>query len=295
MKRRNKGDPDHHLVTVPVWDGKAPPSAPSALLLALEGRAFLEWACSLAGWPWLRRAPKGDGHPVLVFPGLIAGDASTWFLRRFLSSCGYTAYPWELGINVGPKDGIVRGMTERVREIASKHKAKVSLVGWSLGGAMARALAVAMPEKVRSVITLGSPINGHPRATNAWRIFELASGFDADDPRLRAVMSRHPPVPMTSILSRSDGVVNWRISMVPRTERSENIEVPASHFGLGVNPAVLWAIADRLAQAEGEWRPFDRNVWRSVFYRDPDAPVPQSAGVAGRAKRRRTRKVAIAT
>ena len=289
------GDEQHHLVTVPVWDGKARPEAPSGLLLALEGRALLEWALSFASWPWLRRAPRGDGHPVLVFPGLIAGDASTWFLRRFLESCGYAAYGWELGLNVGPKDGIVRGMTERVREISAKHKRKVSLVGWSLGGAMARALAVAMPEKVRSVIALGSPINGHPKATNAWRVFELASGFDADDPRLRAVMSRHPSVPMSSILSRTDGVVNWRISMVPRTERSENIEVPSSHFGLGVNPAVLYAIADRLSQAEGKWRPFVHEGWRSVFFRNPDESEAPKANGSRRARRRRPRKALVPT
>jgi pimeloyl-ACP methyl ester carboxylesterase len=226
---------------------------------------------------------------------LIAGDASTWPLRQFLRSRGYEPYPWALGLNVGPRDGIVRGMGTRLREIQKRHKRKVSLIGWSLGGAMARALAVAMPEKVRAVITLGSPIAGHPKATNAWRIFELASGFSADDPRLRAVMSRNPSVPMTSILSKTDGVVNWRISMVPRHERSENIEVPASHFGLGVNPAVLWVIADRLAQAEGGWRPFERSGWGSVFYRNPDAPVPQQVvGAPGR-KRRRARKVLVPT
>jgi pimeloyl-ACP methyl ester carboxylesterase len=191
-------------------------------------------------------------------------------LRQFLNSRGYEAYPWKLGINVGPRDGIVRGMGERVRELHHRHGRKVSLIGWSLGGAMARVLANAMPEKVRSVITLGSPLGGHPKATNAWRIFELASGIDADDPRLRTALAHHPKVPTTSILSKSDGVVNWRISLARNAALSENIEVNASHMGMGAHPAVLWAIADRLAQAEGEWRPFDRNGWRSVFYRDPE-------------------------
>jgi pimeloyl-ACP methyl ester carboxylesterase len=206
---------------------------------------------------------------VLVLPGLAAGDATTWPLRKFLGSRGYEVYPWELGLNVGPRDGIVRGLAQRVREIHKEHRQKISLVGWSLGGAMARAMAVAMPDKIRSVITLGSPHAGHPRASNAWRIFEMLSGISADDPRLQAHLKRLPRVPMTSILSKSDGVVAWPMSMIPEEKLSENIEVRASHLGLGVNPVVLWAIADRLAQIEGQWKPFERQGWHSVFFRDP--------------------------
>lgn len=246
-----------------------PLQAPSRLLLALEGRAVFEWAAFAMAWPWLRRAPRGDGHPVLVLPGLIAGDYSTWPLRRFLRQCGYTAYPWSLGLNVGPRDRIVRGLAARVRSIEKLHARKVSLVGWSLGGAMAHALAARMPGKVRSVVTLGSPLGPHPKANHAWRIFELVSGIAVDDPRLQDLLRQSARVPHTSILSKSDGVVAWRNSLTHDAQLSENIEVPASHLGMGVNPAVLWAIADRLAQREGAWAPFDRNGWRSVLYGDP--------------------------
>ena len=242
---------------------------PSPFLLALEGRAFFEWGALILTWPWLRRAPAGDGHPVLVLPGLAASDISTWPMRRYLDSLGYVPYPWQQGRNVGPHDGVVRKLTDRVREIHHRHGRKLSLIGWSLGGAMARALAVRMPGKVRSVITLGAPIAGHPHATNAWWLFEQVSGLRADDSRLLEVMRRQPPVPYTSILSKTDGIVNWRASLAPNMDQSENIEVVASHFGLGVNPAVLYAIADRLAQAEGQWRPFELGGWRSMFYRDP--------------------------
>ena len=244
---------------------------PSALLLALEARAFVELAaCAAAVVPMLWQAPRGDGHPVLVLPGLAAGDTSTWPMRQFLTRCGYAAYPWELGANFGPKDGLVRGLFDRVKSIHKSHGRKISLIGWSLGGAMARALAVRMPNAVRSVITLGSPLGGHPKATNAWRLFEIVSGFDANDKRLRTLGSRHPRVPHTAILSKTDGIVNWQMSLAPDdAEHAENIDVPASHFGLGVNPTVLWAIADRLAQPEGEWRPFDRSGWRSLVYGKP--------------------------
>jgi pimeloyl-ACP methyl ester carboxylesterase len=243
--------------------------APSALLLALEGRAFLEWSAFIAAWPLLTRAAKGDGHPVMVLPGLAAGDVTTLPLRRFLEGRGYAVYPWDLGLNCGPREGVVRKLLARIRGIEREHGRKLSLVGWSLGGAMARALAVRVPERVRSVITMGSPLGGHPKASNAWRLFELLSGVRADDPRLRALMSHHPPVPSTSILSKSDGIVSWPMSLIPHHDTSENIEVSASHFGMGANPAVLWAVADRLSQPEGAWKPFQRNGWRSFVYADP--------------------------
>lgn len=252
-----------------VHDIEAQMRAPSAMLLALEGRAFLEWSACVAAWPLLTRAAQGDGHPVLVLPGLAAGDASTWPLRTFLQGRGYAVYPWELGLNRGPREGVVRKLLARIRGIQREHGRKLSLVGWSLGGAMARALAVREPQRVRSVVTLGSPLGGHPKASNAWRLFEFLSGVRADDPRLRALMSRHPSVPSTSILSKSDGIVSWPMSLIPHHATSENIEVSASHFGMGANPAVLWAVADRLAQPEGAWKPFDRGGWRGLIYGDP--------------------------
>lgn len=243
--------------------------APSALLMAMEGRAVFEWSAFFLSWPMLRKAPPGDGHPVLVLPGLIANDSSTWPVRRLLSQLGYAATPWAQGFNVGPKDHIVQNLIDTVDRLNDKHGKKVSLLGWSLGGSMARALATRMPDSIRSVITLGSPHAGDPRHTNAWRVFELVSGLKADDPALHAELALPPKVPMTSILSKTDGVVAWQMSLAPEHPLYENIEISATHLGMGANPAVLWAIADRLAQEEGNWRRFDRNGWRGVFYRDP--------------------------
>jgi len=245
--------------------------APSPFLLALESRAFLEWAACIASWPLLNLAARGDGHPVLVLPGLAVGDTTTLPLRKFIEGRGYATYGWDLGLNYGPREGIMRKLVARLHQIERDHKRKVSIVGWSLGGAMARALAVHEPKRVRSVISLGSPLNGEGKSTNAWRIFEFVSGVRSDDPRLKKLMSRHPSVPSTSILSKSDGIVAWPASLIPQTKFSENIEVGASHFGMGANPAVLWAIADRLAQGEGEWKPFDRRGLRAFVYDDPHA------------------------
>jgi len=239
-------------------------------LLALEGRALIEWASLAWSWPLLRAAARGDGHPVLVLPGLCAGDASTLPLRRFLGSLGYAAYPWEQGANFGPRDHVIKGMVDRVRSLQKQHRQKVSLVGWSLGGAMANALALRMPERVRQVVTLGSPLSGHPKGTNAWRVFELVSGFRSDDERLMELVNGEPSVPTTSIMSKTDGIVNWRMSLAEESPIAENIEVSATHLGMGVNPAVLWIIADRLAQAEGGWKPFRRShALHSLLYRNP--------------------------
>ena len=220
-------------------------------------------------------APSGDGHPVLVFPGLAASDISTAILRRYLKDRGYGAHRWMQGRNLGPRPGVIAGCRERVLSLEKRYGKKVSLVGWSLGGIYARETAKIVPEAVRSVITLGTPFTGSPKATNAWRVYEMASGERVDDHgRDWPDLGKSPPVPTTSIYSRTDGIVAWQCSVQEPTPatHSENIEVSsASHVGLGVNPAVLYAIADRLAQPEGAWQPFDRTGIRSLVYNDPGA------------------------
>jgi pimeloyl-ACP methyl ester carboxylesterase len=240
--------------------------APNALLLMLEGRAFWEYAALLASAPWLTRVPTGDGHPVIVFPGLIAGDLTTLPLRMYLRTIGYAPYRWEQGFNLGPRDGVIEACRDMVRDIARRHGRKVSLVGWSLGGVYARELAKELAPIVRTVITLGTPFAGNPRATNAWRVFELASGQPAPGPDVLAQIRRAPPVPTTSIFSRSDGIVNWRCCLNEPGPQTENIELQASHVGMGLNPLSLYAIADRLAQPEGEWQPFDPSGVRRWFF-----------------------------
>lgn len=245
------------------------PAAPSRLLQLLEGRVAWELGATLSMWPLLRLAPRGDGHPVLVLPGLVASDVSTRLLRRFLRDQGYRVYGWNMGRNLGLRAGVEAGIRKRLAELYRRDGQKVSLVGWSLGGLYARFLAKHHPEMVRDVITLGSPFTGHPRATNAWRVYEWASGQRVDDPTSHERVRGRLTVPATSIFSRTDGVVAWPCSVDDVTPISENIEVYASHLGLGVHPAVLFAVADRLAQREGAWRPFERTGLRALAYPDP--------------------------
>jgi pimeloyl-ACP methyl ester carboxylesterase len=241
---------------------------PGLLLQALEARAVLEHLTAFALRPLWRAAPAGDGHPVLVLPGLAAGDASTATLRRFLCSRGFAAVGWGQGVNLGVRKGVIEGAHQTLRDLAHQHGRKVSLVGWSLGGIYARELAKLSPDMVRLVVTLGSPFLGHPRETNAWRLYELTSGHRVGHRGFHAPLRTPPPVPTTSIWSLTDGIVSWRCSVETCSERSENIVVESSHMGLGAHPAALFAVADRLAQPEGAWAPFHREGWRRLVYRD---------------------------
>jgi pimeloyl-ACP methyl ester carboxylesterase len=229
----------------------------------------MELQAFFATYPLLRRAPCGDGHPVLVLPGLATSDVSTRPLRTYLKAQGYAVHGWKRGVNRGPRPGVEAEMDARLADLAQRHQRKVSLIGWSLGGVYAREMARRAPELVRQVITLGSPFANEPRATNAWRLYELMSGRKVDDWPDRERMRLPPPVPSTAIYSRTDGIVAWQGCREREGQVTQNIEVEGSHCGLGHNPAVVYAIADRLAVPEGEWWPFDRKGLRSTLYPDP--------------------------
>lgn len=248
------------------------PKPPSLFWTLMEGRAAFELGSFYSLRLLMRRLPKGDGHPVLVLPGFVASDVSTRPLRGVLNDLGYASYGWGLGRNLKFNDERERQMAALVDRVYDEHGRKLSIVGWSLGGVFARELAKRSPDKVRSVISLGSPITRHRDFSNARRLYDAING-PPETSRAEQLdrLGEAPPAPTTSIFSRTDGVVAWRGSLQapdPRNAQTENIEVPASHFGLGVNPLVVYVIADRLAQAEGSWKPFDaRAGYRSLLFR----------------------------
>src|SRR5712675_2586964 len=245
---------------------------PSLGLLLAEARGIFEFNASLLLSPLLMRAPKGDGHPVLTLPGFLASDLSMVPMRRFLKELGYDTYAWKMGRNFGGVAGKRAGLRDLLTEIHQTTGRKISIIGWSLGGIYARDLALQLPGMVRSVITLGSPFANDVRATNATRLYELLSGEGIDDiPEIRQAIAGDLPVPATSIYSRTDGIVNWRTSVLRPSATAENIEVHlASHIGIGVNPAALWAVADRLAQGEGEFKHFSRSGPFAIAYAPPE-------------------------
>lgn len=241
---------------------------PSLLLMLAEGRGLFEFNSSLLLSPLLMMAPRGDGHPVLALPGFLASDLSMVPMRRYLKELGYDAHAWKMGRNFGGVSSLRKSLRDHLVRIHDTTGRKVSVVGWSLGGVYARDLALQCADMVRSVITLGSPFADDVRATNATRLYELLTGEGVDDiPEIRQAIAGDLPVPATSIYSCTDGIVNWRTSRLQPSATAENIEVYlASHLGLGVNPAVLWAVADRLAQGEGEFRPFGRSGPFAIAY-----------------------------
>src|ERR1044072_772403 len=174
---------------------------PSRTLMFLEGRAISELGAFLGALPLLSLAPRGDGHPVLVLPGLVASDTSTRPLRSFLKTRGYAVSGWRQGRNLGLRPGVQHALVDLVQELNDPHGRKISLVGWSLGGLYARQLAKMMPERVREVIPRASPFATGPKATNAWRVYEMASGRRAEeeDPRFGGTLASAPPVPTTAI------------------------------------------------------------------------------------------------
>lgn len=227
------------------------PSYRSHALALLElPRALAEMSSIVSSIPLLSLLPAGDGHGVFVIPGLTASDTSTTLLRHFLDSKGYRSSGWNMGRNMGlDRSGGMSLLSKQFLAFEKQCAGKVSIIGWSLGGLHARKIARRHPKQVRQVICLGSPINhtGSPYSTDN-------SYTQTDNDTIK--------VPCTSIYSKSDGVVPWQMSLETQACQQDNIEIVASHIGLGVNPVIFYLLADRLAQRENNWQAFDADHWR---------------------------------
>lgn len=231
---------------------------------ALAEASLLPWSLGM-----LNKAPSSDGHPVLVIPGFTASDASTIPLRQFLQRKNLSVHPWRLGRNFGHIDEILPQIHDRMEDLAEEYGEKVSLVGWSLGGILAREVARKYPDLTRQVITLGSPFGGSAFGCNVIHVYDAISG---EKIRMRgdeffSMIKEPPPVPSTAIYTKTDGIAHWRTCIEMESDWTDNIEVLGSHCGLGFNPVVYYAIADRLALPDDEWAPFDRSGWKKLLYR----------------------------
>ncbi|MBK7001304.1 MAG: alpha/beta fold hydrolase [Rhodoferax sp.] len=248
---------------------------PSGLLLLLEVRALLELGTYFAAQRLLTRispknSPRGH-HPVLVIPGFGTSDTMTVPLRQFLTDLGYAAHGWEQGMNLGMNPAVRARLLERVAQLHQTYGAKISLVGHSLGGVFARELAKKIPQDIRQVITLGSPIAGPPGANNIERVYHFFNPRKHEHVDLHVLQRRRapPPVPITSIYSRSDGIVAWQCALEKESPLAENIAVHGSHSGLCFNPLALYVLANRLSQPENHWKPFERVQLEKLLFPDP--------------------------
>ena len=253
-------------------DGASAP--PSWLFVTDPARAAAEYAWLITALPLRQLLPVGDGHPVLVLPGLLADDGSTGTLRRILRDLGYRVHGWRLGRNFGPTAATVTGLQDRLLDLWSRYNSAVSVIGWSLGGIFARTLARDNPAAVRQVITLGSPIRlAHDSQSRARRAFVRYAHLHVVPRDLPLEFGLDAlPVPATSIYSRYDGIVAWQACLDPPSAQAENVAVISSHLGFGHHPAVIWAVADRLAQPLGQWAPFRPPTALRPLYPPTDSP-----------------------
>ena len=235
---------------------------PRLVLLGSEPwRAAREYVAHKVG-PVVSHA-RGDGHPVILFPGLGTSGRALAPLCESCRDLGYNAVDWGRGYNTGPEgdlDAWLGALATHVGALLAPFEQSATLIGWSLGGLYARELAKLMPARVRQVITFGTPFNAVADHTHVGWMFRLLNGSGLQfDPALSARLRTPPPLPTTSIYSRSDGIVAWQTCLHEEAApQVEDIEIEGSHSGMGWNRAVLAVVADRLAQPVGRWRPYVR-------------------------------------
>lgn len=232
-----------------------PPSGPRRGSIPVrvlnESRALLELPRLVLHGPELARRPRGGGRPVVVYPGYGTSDATTAPLRAYLRGLGYDVHGWNLGRNRGDLHAVIHPVLEQVRSLGRAHAQPVSLVGWSLGGVIAREVAREHPELVGRVITFGTPVVGGPKYTAVAGIYR-DQGVDLDqlERDLSALDVERPiRVPVTAIYSAEDRIVAWQACLDRTSTAVEHVELRGTHTGLGINPDVYRVVADRLAES----------------------------------------------
>ncbi len=227
----------------------APPTPAGLVNEAFVG---LEFGRLAFGWPRLLQLPRGNGERVMVLPGFGADDVSTFALRAYLRAMGYTATGWGLGRNDGDVPRLMDRVATRVRELTDRDQAPLRLVGWSLGGYLAREAARDLPDHVTRVVTLGSPVVGGPKYTAVAGLFRTEPGaLDLIEQLVDRRYAVPLVVPVTAIYSKRDGVVAWQACIDERSPAVEHVEVRTTHIGLGFAPEVYEIVARRMAASAG--------------------------------------------
>ncbi len=214
-----------------------PPALP---LLMREAGSFVAMRARASFAPAVPTGVQGDGRPVLVLPGFLANDVATARLRRSLNAAGFCSHGWGLGRNLGVKADILHRIDARID--ALKINAPVTIVGWSLGGILAREYAKFAPHRVAKVVTLGSPFSGGLRANNAWRLYQWVAGHSVDAPPIEAQPHVKPPVPTIALWSRQDGVVAPGSACGGPQEADFRVELGCTHMAFVADPAAIRTI-----------------------------------------------------
>jgi pimeloyl-ACP methyl ester carboxylesterase len=217
----------------------APPPSKRLLLRESTSFAFMRARASFA--PAVPMDVDGGGRRVLVFPGFMASDRTTARLRRSLDAAGFQSHGWGLGRNGGVRSDTLDRIRNRIDLLAPDEQ--VTLVGWSLGGLLAREYAKIDPDRVAKVITLGSPFSAHPRANNAWRVYQLIARHRVDAPPIEVRLHEKPPVPTIAFWSPRDGVVAPAAARGQPGEADAHVELSCTHMAFVANPDAIRAIA----------------------------------------------------
>ncbi|MFC7725954.1 alpha/beta fold hydrolase [Nocardioides sp. GCM10028917] len=225
-----------------------PDGPPTPWTMLGELAAPLDAARLVAALPRLAAAPRGDGHLVVDIPGWKAPELTGAPLRAYLTRLGYDARGWGFGTNTGDPRRDVERLSARVLELVEEKGQPASLVGWSLGGVIAREVARRHPDAVRRVITYGTPVAGGARHTSVARSSNAGADAHADRVARRLDASSPIRVPLTVLFSRRDGVVAWQACIDRATPSAEHVEVSSTHLGMGFDPDVWTLVADRLAR-----------------------------------------------
>jgi esterase/lipase len=234
--------------------------APPRSGLVREVRGIIELPRLLFRIYTLTQQPRGHGEPVLVLPGYGAGDTSTAPLQAYLRFLGYRVRGLGRGPNTGNVPELLTRVFKRLLSLSRKNREKVRIVGWSLGGYLAREAARERPDLVHQVITLGTPVIGGPKYTVVAHLFRRRGiDIDAIEAEIEVRNRISLTTPVTAIYSRADAVVAWKACIDHHTSNVEHIEVKTTHLGLGFSPEVYQIIAQRLAETA------DRRVDQPAF------------------------------
>ncbi|HEU0134712.1 MAG TPA: alpha/beta hydrolase [Allosphingosinicella sp.] len=216
--------------------------------LAMEAPAAVRLMAAQLG-PARVREDVGLGRAVMVIPAFLANDIPTAQLRRTLNACGFQAYGWRQGVNLGARRDKFERLLRRIDIIAAETRGRVALVGWSLGGLYARELAKRRASSVAMVVTLGTPFSQSLRANNAWKLYEAINDHDVDHPPVPIAPDVKPPVPTVAMWSPLDGIVAPASAAGEDWEADKRVELRCRHNEMVSDPGALRAIVAELARS----------------------------------------------
>jgi pimeloyl-ACP methyl ester carboxylesterase len=230
---------------------------PARWELLRETGVLYERLALLASISRIRRsAPRGSGEPVMVIPGFATDDSWTARLRTFLAAIGYEAHGWDLGRNKGRVPHLIPKVIGQCERLADESGQPVRLIGWSLGGYLAREAARQRPELLERVITLGAPIVGGPTYTASAPAY-IKKGYDIAEIAATVLEREKQPLMkhVFAVYSRSDGVVAWRACIDTfNNPFVEHHEVASTHLGMVNSPRVFRLVAVLLTRNCGTFK-----------------------------------------